>query len=610
MGGLVAEVADAGEGHGHIAFIGGGDDFGVAFGAAGLDTGCGTGFGGGDESVGEGEEGIATDDATDHGDTGFAGFPDGDTGGIDAAHLAGADTDGAVGVGEEDGVGFDVFDDTPAEEHGADFFGCGFSLGDELEVIFRDRVLIGLLEEEGICAYATEVEAGGSARRAEGTDQAEVFLGCEDFEGFGAEGRGEDDFTEDAGDLFGGIGIEFLVDGDDTAEWGLFIGFVGFFPGFGEVVSLADAAGVGVFKDGESGGVAGEFTDEVSGGCEVEDIIIGQFFTVELGIGVFEAAVEGGLLVGVFAIAEALDLGGFDHEPTGEGGGGFHDFGFLGGDDGGGRVEDFNEVGGDGGVVGGGAGVDLHGEAASEFEGSMAVFLDLLGDLLVVVGIHEDRDAVVIFGGATEHGGAADIDVFDGFLEGDAGAGYCLFEGVEVYDDEVDGFDVVFFGGVDVFGEVASEEESAVDFGVEGFDAAVEHFGEAGVVTDIGDGDIGIAEGFGGSAGGEDFDVGGGEGFGEGDEAGFIEDGDEGALDCLHRVWFWGVGRGASTGNLLGAVILGWGAVWGGFFGGYMGEARARDSRRGRSVWSNFRRRRKPGSLVWVRWAHFAAKRS
>ena len=130
----MAEVAGAGEGHGEVAFVGGGDDFGVAHGAAGLDGGGGAGFGSGDEAVGEGEEGITTHDTSFEGEFGFAGFPNGDAAGIDAAHLTCADAEGAIGANVNDGVGFEVFDDAPAEEHAAEFLGGGLAFGDDFEI--------------------------------------------------------------------------------------------------------------------------------------------------------------------------------------------------------------------------------------------------------------------------------------------------------------------------------------------------------------------------------------------------------------------------------------------------------------------------------------------
>ena len=53
---LVPEVAHAGEDHGEAGFIGGGDDFIVADGAAGLDDGGGTRFSSSKQAICEGEE--------------------------------------------------------------------------------------------------------------------------------------------------------------------------------------------------------------------------------------------------------------------------------------------------------------------------------------------------------------------------------------------------------------------------------------------------------------------------------------------------------------------------------------------------------------------------
>ena len=122
-------------------------------------------------------------------------------------------------------------------------------------------------------------------------------------------------------------------------------------------------------------------------------------------------------------------------------------------------------------------------------------------------GVGDDDDGAVVFGGGADHGGAADVDVFDGLGEGAIGFGDGSFEGVEVDADEVDGGDAVGLHGGEVVGVILEGEESAVDEGVKGFDMTVHHFGEAGEVGDILDGQAGIAEGFGGAAGGNEFDV-------------------------------------------------------------------------------------------------------
>ena len=84
-----------------------------------------------------------------------------------------------------------------------------------------------------------------------------------------------------------------------------------------------------------------------------------------------------------------------------------------------------------------------------------------------------------------------------------------------------------------VLGVVADVEDAAVDLGMEGLDAAVEHLGEAGEVADVADGEAGFAEGAGGAAGGDELDAVGGQGAGEVDEAGLVGDGEQGAADGL-----------------------------------------------------------------------------
>ncbi len=156
---------------------------------------------------------------------------------------------------------------------------------------------------------------------------------------------------------------------------------------------------------------------------------------------------------------------------------------------------------------------------------------ELFGEEGVVGDGGDDGYVGEVFGGGADHGGTADVDVFDDLVEGYVGFLRGLFEGVEVYYDHIDGLDVVGRDGGDVFGVVADVEDAAVDLGVEGLDAAVEHLGKAGEVGDIADGEAGVAEGFGGASGGDQLDVVGGEGLGEFDEAGFVGYGEEGSAD-------------------------------------------------------------------------------
>lgn len=72
------EVAVASEDHGDAGGVGGGDDFFIAHGAAGLDAGGDTGIDGRLQTIGEGEHGIGGDDGSFEVETGFSGFPNGD----------------------------------------------------------------------------------------------------------------------------------------------------------------------------------------------------------------------------------------------------------------------------------------------------------------------------------------------------------------------------------------------------------------------------------------------------------------------------------------------------------------------------------------------------
>ena len=221
----------------------------------------------------------------------------------------------------------------------------------------------------------------------------------------------------------------------------------------------------------------------------------------------------------------------------------------------------FGEPGGDGGIVGGGAGIGFAGEAAAEFDCGAAGG-ELAGEFGVLGGVGEDGDEIVVLGGGADQGGAADVDVFDAVVVGRS-SGNRGFEGVEVHRDEVDRGDVVFAHLGQVLGQVAAAEDAAVDLRDQGFDTAVEDFGEAGVVGDLFHRDTGLAQGFGGAAGGEDFDAVGSEGAGEVDEAGFVGDGDQGAADgddAGHGRRLAGAGEFAPryAGGGLGATLGRW----------------------------------------------------
>ncbi len=520
------EVAHVGEDHGQAEIVGGGDDFGVFDGAAGLNDSGGAGFCGVLDAVGEREEGVGGDDAALQR---FLRFHDRDFDGVDAGHLAGADAEGGGILGEDDGVGFDVLADFPGELEIGEFGGGGCAFGDDGKLLAGDGAAVWLLDEDAAedaleLEFLVLIEAAGRE-----TEKAEILFCGEDFFGAFGETGGGDAFDEEFDDGFGGVAVDDVIEGEDAAESGDGIAGEGGVVGVEESGLFGGAAGIVVLDD--DGGGAIEFGDEAAGGFEVDVIIVGKFFALEL-FGGGEAGgrlaggdVECGGLVGIFSVAKFLFAAKGEVDAFGEDG----------------LVENFEtteaggdafEIHGDEAVVAGGGGKHFAGEFEAGFEGGVAVGFDFVGDAVVVFGFGDDGDAFEIFCGGAEHGGAADVDIFDELFGGEIGLGGGGFEGIEVDDDEIDGGDAVFGGGFLIFVEMAAEEQAAVNFGVEGFYATAKHFGPAGEIGDIFDGDVLFAEEFCGAAGGEEFDVASGETAGEIDDAVFVRNAEQGALDC------------------------------------------------------------------------------
>ncbi len=137
-------MAHAGEDHSEAEAVGSSDDIVVAYGAAGLNDRSSAGFRGFFDAVREREEGVGGDDAASQR---RLRFHYGDFYGVDATHLAGADSEGGAVASEDDGVGFHVFADFPGEAHGAHFVWRRDALGDGAQVGIADFAEVGLLHE-------------------------------------------------------------------------------------------------------------------------------------------------------------------------------------------------------------------------------------------------------------------------------------------------------------------------------------------------------------------------------------------------------------------------------------------------------------------------------
>ena len=136
-----------------------------------------------------------------------------------------------------------------------------------------------------------------------------------------------------------------------------------------------------------------------------------------------------------------------------------------------------------------------------------------------------------ILGGGADHGRSADIDVLDQLFKSHARLGGGFFEGVKIYDDHVDRLDAVLGNRCDVRRIFTAVQDAAMHFGMQRLNAATEHFGKAGELGDVFDGDPGIAQKFGRASGRDEFDAEAGESTGEIDEAGLVGDAENGTLN-------------------------------------------------------------------------------
>ncbi len=86
----------------------------------------------------------------------------------------------------------------------------------------------------------------------------------------------------------------------------------------------------------------------------------------------------------------------------------------------------------------------------------------------------------------------------------------------------------------------AAAEDTAVNFRVQGLNSSVHHFREAGVVGYFGNGQTGVCQQAGGTAGGEQFNAALGKRFGEFNDTGFVRHAEQGpgGLDEV-VAWFY-----------------------------------------------------------------------
>ena len=102
----------------------------------------------------------------------------------------------------------------------------------------------------------------------------------------------------------------------------------------------------------------------------------------------------------------------------------------------------------------------------------------------VVGRVAHDGDVPPVLRGAAHHRRTADVDVFDGVLEGDALLGDGLPERIQVHAHEFDGLDAVLLQRFHMGRNVAAGQDAAVHLRVQRLHAAVADLREAGDFAD------------------------------------------------------------------------------------------------------------------------------
>ncbi len=177
-----------------------------------------------------------------------------------------------------------------------------------------------------------------------------------------------------------------------------------------------------------------EFLRELPAGVEVDEVVVAELLALELlgagDAGAGSVGVEGGALVGVFAVAQRHGERIGDAEGGGEARRQLREF-----------REDWNrllrglgpgdlfERVGDGRVIGSGEREGLLGETPAGLAAERAVVgLEFFGEGRVVGNRGDDGDIFKVLGGGANHGGAADVDVLNDLGEGGAGAWKRFFQ--------------------------------------------------------------------------------------------------------------------------------------------------------------------------------------
>ena len=420
--------------------------------------------------------------------------------GVHPVDLAHADAHGGSLVGQEHGVGLDRADGPPGEGQIIHGRLVGGVAGDQTPgggIVSRGVDQVGRLHQ-GSPVDLTDDRA--LTRASFHSQDAQVLLGPQQVQGLGLIARRHYHLGEDRLDLLGHGQGDCAVGGDDPAIGAHGVAGVGAAVGLGDVLPHGQTAGVGVLDHGHCGQV-GEVPDRAPGGIRIHIIVVAHFLGPAQvlcrseAVPVQRVQVEGGLLVGVLAVAQLAG----QTPGASQCRGWLLIFGLVL------LVVDPCACSplGDGRVVGGGQGEGFGSQTSALSQAETGAGGDALGGQGIVVRVGDDSHAGMVLGSGPNHGRAANVDALQALVcVGALKDG--LLEGVEVDHHQVEGGYAQVFELPDMVGVGHVGQQPGMDVRIQGFDPAVKALGKTGDLFHRGDLDAQILQLLCGAAGGDD----------------------------------------------------------------------------------------------------------
>src|SRR5690606_11215362 len=229
---------------------------------------------------------------------------------VDAAHLAGAYSDGHPVPAKDNGIGFHEFGDLPREQEIAHLPGIRRPFGNHLEVIGADDSQVCSLHEEPARDFFQIVASPG--RRFARYENPDVLLLPQRIERAVVDVRSDDHLYKLVlDDCARSSGIEWFVESDDAAESGRWIGRPRPLVGLPDAVVDGDTAGVRMLDDDARG--FGKLANAGECRIAVGDVVVRQGLPLQLARASQRTGScvsidkKSSLLVRIFAIAKRLD---------------------------------------------------------------------------------------------------------------------------------------------------------------------------------------------------------------------------------------------------------------------------------------------------------------